>query len=429
MFHAARYLRRFTITALIGFGVCAGINAIVDPYRITNLIDAEGFNTHKPLQLEFNRHSKPLYAIRRSMNAVIFGNSQVERGIDPAYPALKSHGIELYNFGLGGLDAREAASLLNLLAKKEKIHTAIVMLNFFGYELRDDEAPGANRFPPDWDERKAWRDFARGLFSLRTLRHSIRTYQANQEPWQYYEYRSDGFLDVRKPHTGISEIDDTSNWDSQERNFLKAYYGWAVKEFSRIRTKGFEHGSLRQMMRIAREHNIRLIFGISPQHVRQWEIIALKGALPVLEQWKAEIACVAAEEAAGRDHPPFPVWDFGDYGPISTERLATIGAPRMYWFEDSVHFSPNAGNAILNRVLDLRDPQFAAYEGFGQRLQPDKLAGHFAMIRRQRAAFLHKHPTFQRDLRALYEGPIDVLADWEQYGPPAGCGALASLPQ
>ena len=416
---ARRYLRVFVGIAICVLTLVVMFNVAVDPYKVILLLDRLGVTYARPLEQPHARVHKPFYTPKLDFSHVVFGNSQVERGIDPAYPMLRQHGIRLYNFGLGGATTNEMAAFFQHLAENKQLDTAIIFLDFPTYGLPVDQARRGKTAVLQWNGRTAWFDFLRAHVSFNMARDSLETVLGNFDGRVNYEHRSNGIFGTSKPPEGITTEDQNPGWDRQETHFVTSIYQRTVQAHSELRVKGFDHSSLRAILRTARQYKVNLIIALSPRHARQWEALAVKGLHRLWEQWKAEIACVVADEEKSTEQSPVPVWDFADYSKPLTEGVPRANERFMYWWDDSVHFSVNLGNLMLDRIFRLGDPQFDSVRDFGTVLAPP-FTEQLARTRRQRAEYLAKHPAILQQFR-LMNGQLPVVATSQQGDLPVDC--------
>lgn len=425
-----RYLQIFVscaVTVLLLVVVC---NVLIDPYKVTKVLDRLGFPFGRPLAFIYARVHKPLHVLTQDFNGVVLGNSQAEQGVDPRYPALHGKGVKLYNLSLSGMYPYEMVILSDYLTRNRKIDSLIAFLDIEQYgilAIAPDPSAYRQTLPPDWNERTAWHDFLRALFSMRMLLNSAETAAVVAlKQRDFYEHRNDGLYNVPQNFDGLSQNDLNPDWDRQELSHVRTRYQVLVKHYQSIRKHGFDHSELRQLMRIARAHDVKLTFVYSPRHARQWEVMAIKGLQRLWEQWKAEIACAVAEEATAAAKPAFAVWDFSDYGAPSIEALSVPGSKKMYWWNDSVHFTTNYGNLILDRIFGLQDAQFRSIDDTGVRLGTS-FSEHFEAIQRQRDRYLAQHRGLPDHLRSMSDGPLMHVPPEQQGWTPASCQDLPPL--
>ena len=99
--NAHAYLRWFFGIALLGAVAIGGVNAVVDPYGIFDLVRLPGVNVEKPQRLATGgRIQKSVRLSRGRYDTLILGSSRTQIGIDPQSPVLA--GRRAYNAALAG---------------------------------------------------------------------------------------------------------------------------------------------------------------------------------------------------------------------------------------------------------------------------------------------------------------------------------------
>jgi hypothetical protein len=104
------------------------------------------------------------------------------------------------------------------------------------------------------------------------------------------------------------------------------------------------------------------------------------------EFWLKELVRINEEEAARAGQKPLPLWDFSDANTITREALPTDTTP-MRWFWDPSHYRKAAGDLILDRMFDFKDPARAPPADFGVRVTAANIDDHLARTSAARAAW------------------------------------------
>ncbi len=401
-----RYLKHFALIAGSLLVTAVAFNAVVDPYGVTKLISLERINAAKPKEWENARIAKPFEVARRHYDAIVLGTSQVERGIDPDYPALSAGGIALYNMGLSELRLYETRLLLDYSIKASGIDAAVVSLDFGRYNRPPEDATTA--LPEDWDKSRLILDYLRTLISLRSLSDSFTTLRTNRAGSASLEHLPNGVLNVDRFFAQAGYPDVRGSFDSVDAVYINSAYDRMLAARPELLRGGFDHKALQRILALARERQIKLHFFIPPVHAREMEVIAYLGLVPLFQRWKAEVACVLETESANSpDRAAFPLWDFSGYNSITTEPVPAKGetGARMKWFYDPIHFTPRAGNVILGRIFQLDDPGLAPFGDFGVRVSPGSMQKQIDLDREARKRYLERYPEISETIAALRVGP------------------------
>ena len=133
------------------------------------------------------------------------------------------------------------------------------------------------------------------------------------------------------------------------------------------------------MLAFAQAHDVKLTLVIKPDHADALEIFRRAGLWPRVEQFKAELAALAARQGSGT-----VLWDFMDYSAFTTEQVPPAGDRHTAtrWFWEPSHFKKALGRIMLGRILGDDAP------AFGVVLTPDNVAERNAAVRAQRQAYL-----------------------------------------
>jgi hypothetical protein len=104
------------------------------------------------------------------------------------------------------------------------------------------------------------------------------------------------------------------------------------------------------------------------------------------------IQIVAAESAKYPHAPAIAVWDFGGYNSITTEEVPPAGDQSpMRWYMDPVHYRPELGNLILDRVFATSNQAQEVPKDFGVRLTPQNVEAVLARMRDDGAQYRVSH--------------------------------------
>ncbi len=418
-----RYLKYFALIAALLLAAAVAFNALVDPYGVTKFVSLGKFNAAKPKEWENARIAKPFEVARRHYDAIVLGTSQVERGIDPGYPALSARGIALYNMGLSELRLYETRLLLDYSFKTSGIGAAVISLDFGRYN-RPPEDP-TTALPEDWDKGRLFRDYLRTLISQRSVADSFITLRTNRAGSATLEHLPNGVLNVDQFFAKAGYPDVRGTFDSVDAVYINSAYDRMLAARPALLQSGFDHTALRRILALARERHIELHFFIPPVHAREMEIIEYLGLAPLFHRWKAELACLfEAESASSPGRAAYPLWDFSGYNSITTEPVPAKGdtGARMKWFYDPIHFTPRAGNIILGRIFQLDDPALAPFGDFGVRVTPGTLRAQIDAAREARRRYLERHPEISATVAALRVGPRPVESPSAGSAPAFDCG-------
>lgn len=145
-----------------------------------------------------------------------------------------------------------------------------------------------------------------------------------------------------------------------------------------------ELNDFKEIIDLCKKRNITIKVFFSPVHAAHLEAIQSAGLWSSFEEWKRQVIKIT------------PAWDFSDYSSITTEPIDN----NMENFVDSVHYDPQIGNLILNRLNNYHKERVPT--NFGILLTPANIESHLGKIRVQRKAWLKTHQAtvkFVQDLK------------------------------
>jgi hypothetical protein len=142
---------------------------------------------------------------------------------------------------------------------------------------------------------------------------------------------------------------------------------------------------------------------IGPSHARQWETIQASGLWAQFENWKRMLVNIVESEAAKANATPFQVWDFSGYNSITEEDVpsATDINKRMHYYYESSHYTPAAGDLVLDRIFDYKSPSRTVPDDFGVLLTSKNIEAHLVSIRAAREHYRLSHPDDVAEIEAM----------------------------
>lgn len=368
--------------ATLGLGamLVAGLNILVDPYGLFEIVELEGFNAEKPAR-DGSRTLKSLQLRRQQYDVVVLGSSRVQLGIDPGSPAFA--GARVFNLGLVDVNMHEIEGVVKYLLRHQSPHTVMIGIDLISFDVNRrvnqdyadsgfDGAPLAQLYLPR-------------IVSSRALVDSISTIAYNLAGTRQPLFSRQGAL-VRP---------DGMPYDHHEafRHMAGYYAKW---DFYTDFAYGAENvRALRRALRQLLDRKIRVYLFFSPVHASQLEIMHLMGLYDDFERAKRDLVAISAELNAG---DRLQLWDFSGYNSITLEGLpAPRSGGRMRWYWEQAHYKRAAGDLMLARMLGNGNRMDGVPADFGVRLGPHNIDAH---LMRQRLGRLRYHDT-NRDAQAI----------------------------
>jgi hypothetical protein len=376
---ARRYLLAMLCGAVAAVAAALALSWFIDPLGIYGAPRIEGLNALKPALKSRVRIAKTVRVANEPWPCIVVGTSRAETGIDVRHPYFRE--APCFNAAVGGQHYEESRRLVQAAIDRGALRRVVAVLDF---EVANAHYEGPVDFIPD--NYRPWRRASLAL-QLDLLAQAIYTpmrqdadvVRADQALWF-----ADGRFDFPRPPQGHRAIARAS----EAGYFAKAYFRGPRREFALATPASQPLERLREIVAACHAHGVELVIAIAPAHARQLETIAAAGLWPEFESWKRSLVVINEEEAARARKPLFALWDFSGYSEITTEPFPPYGdtRTRMRWYFDSSHFTPVAGDRMLDRIAGKPDP------GFGARLASDMLERHLDGIRAGRLAWRADHP-------------------------------------
>lgn len=359
-------LSAVTLTPLLATGL---LNLLVDPYGIIKSPMIVGLNVLKPAQDNQTRLLKSAEIIQFKPQRLILGSSTVILGLDPKNDNLQvDENLAFYNAGLTGAYISEVRKYLeHALLNQSQIDQVILGLDFFMFNktkqgLVNDEQDLLNKTQiPLWKKLET-------LFSINTLEKSIETVETNLKTPESTPYYSLGMRNEINLEQLTKTTDTAKIFQTQIQKYLSGFY-------KNYQLSQEDLAQLKSIVDLCREKQIKLTVLISPVHVSQMEAIRQAGLWDEFEQWKEAVSQIT------------PVWDFSDYNSITEEPFQQ----NMKYFHDSVHYSQETGDLILERIFS--NSTKPTISNFGFLLLPNQNhQEYFKSIRERQNQWVYLNP-------------------------------------
>lgn len=372
---ARKYIFVFTAMLSLLVLLVVAFNRVVDPFWYYRDISIDGFNTIKPRFKKYERHVKPALVQREQPASLIFGSSFSEIGLDPMHPALRATG-KSYNFALAGASWEMVECAVQFSLKHDAALRQIVLGIHPGPLPKTDCK--ADIFKMENPDERAF------LFSYDAFETSINTVleQHRQKP----------------THTAEGLYSYTRGFPETARRFREHFALHTPCKISHVsanpsssslaKQENLDLSGLLELVRQTRKQGIVLKLVVYPHHALSFEQQYQCGIRQA--RWDALTQIVSAIEAEKSNS--VEVWDFEGYHAIGTENISD--AAGVNW-QDPAHFNTEFGNIMLDEMFAMKPP------AFGERLTSANLEVRANMERKERAAYLDRHPEFLQQLESL----------------------------
>ena len=381
--YAALYLG--LLLALVG-GV-ALVNIVVDPYGRLLLVDVERFNKNKATAIADSRTGKAGVLRQCDHDLVIIGSSRAEGGVNPDYEGLG--GIPAYNGGLKGSSIFETRAVANYLLRTGPPEKVLLDLAFFSFSNKRSFADDYIDSP--LVESPAFDSLFKYAASLQILRRSYYTVSWNRrgiaDPCTLKGFGT-GIPYKVEPRFAFGVILD------KYMNNPMLFSGYELSE---------QHFTdLEQILRDLTAAGVEVYPYISPIHATHAEAIAQSGLLDDFDTWKRRVVqIIAAVNADLEAQQRMQLWDFSGYNSITSEPIPPAGVKtQMRWFRESAHHREEAGNLIMDKVLNLPGAEDVPAD-FGTVLTPENIDEWIRKGRSDRESYNAANPDELEYVRSL----------------------------
>lgn len=384
---ARPYLLAMACGALAATAIVATICWVIDPLAIYDSPRIDGFNALKPALKTRSRVFKTVRVANGDWEAIIVGTSRAESAFDPHHPFFE--GKRCFNAALGGQSYDESLALVQAAARDGKLRNVVAVLDF---EVANAHYEGSPDFVPD--NYRPWRKASLAMSldvlgqalptPLRQEREALRRDQALWLP--------DGRYVFPQPLAGHRALALVS-----ESEYLAAnYFRGPSLQYALATRSSQPMERVRALFALVHAHDIGLTLVIAPSHARQSETIAAAGLWHDWETWKRMLVSIDDEEARRAGRPSFAIWDFSGYNEVTTEPFPALDDRKpMRWYYDSSHFTPAAGDRVLDRLSGKEDP------AFGVMLTAANIESHLAGTRAARVRWREEHPLDANEIELL----------------------------
>jgi hypothetical protein len=375
---AARYLTGWAAWTVAWIALAVGFNLLVDPYRLLDLAEFPGVNARRPQMGFHERMVKPYEVARAQPQTLLLGNSRMEIGFDPRDPAIAALPGPVYNLGVQLASLREQRAMLRhalATAPVRRVFVGIDVIDFLKQPKPRSEPSTARLATPEqprgWGMRLArLGDLVQSYASLKATSDSVATVLGQ------------GRRGEHRTRDGVDPFDELALVVEAEGS--AGVFGLNLGAFEKThlaRTGGLDPAHLAEfadLVRTIADAKLEAVFFIHPYHARVLEKIEAKGLMGAVEAWKRSLLATLAQVAAEQGTPPYPLWDFADLDPVTTEPVPTADKPAaMRWWWEASHYKPAVGARMIASMTGSAPPA----ERIGIRLTEVTIEVHLAQVR------------------------------------------------
>ncbi len=393
-----------TVTLLALTATC---NVLVDPYQMSGSTWLNRWSAIKPFFGDNHVLGKPFVVRHRQPQALIFGTSRENHGIDPNHSGWPVASQRAYNFAMDAANMADIERLFEHASHVTQLKEVVIALDFLN--MFDGSVPGAENFDTSLlvsDQHSALAasfNAARYFVSWPMLRDSLRTV-LHQDP-ALIDFESSGRRTARVFEGAAKRFGQHHMFEYSEIKYLRARL--PLPPARRYLPRDADGPTLRHLARIldrAADAGIGVRLYITPVHARQLEVYRTLGLWETLEQWKQDVLLTARGAGMRSTHQEFQVWDFADYSTLTTESVPGEADPqvRMQWYWESSHYRKPLGDRVLDRIFAV--PGSGVPDDFGALLNglpQHDLQRYLEAVRERGATYRATHPADVADLERL----------------------------
>lgn len=342
-----------------------------------------GFTDYKPIH-KHPRTGKAGLIRTFDWDAVLLGSSRIDIAFDPTHPAFGD--LRVANLALRGGTLCEHEVMLEYAVKNEPIQLAII-----GIDLADMTSPINIPVGAGFDESPLgtvgdpFEKELRYIFGYSTLEMSIKSlnYRAKDRLSAYTDHGHWIRNLDRRPLRVVLQHDSfmwANRFIEQRRRSID------------INPKKVE--SLRNIIKLCQEKNIRLILCLPPNHAAYLSVFRLKNDVdPGFSIDRELITRIIDEETSEAGTSSIHLWDFNDFHPYNCESLPPLDDPRkpLEMWADGTHALPSLGSIMVSRIMGFPIDNAKA-NSYGMELTTDLLDERQKQLKEGFDRYAKDHP-------------------------------------
>lgn len=393
----AHFVRALAAFLLAGVALVSVFIAVVDPYRLTGLVDIAGFNRIKPGLEHYQEQIKLAGAQAVRPNVYLMGNSRMEIGFDPESRQFGA-GQSAYNLAIPGTGVSVARRQFDALRAAGGVPGRLVLGVEFLDFLIDPAQPEPPRKQVSALAAMQWHVDTR--FSVDAVLDSVQTLRI-QRAADAQTMTARGFNPL---HEYQRYIRDEGQFAIFRQRALENTRTIMNKPHGLVRAGSDGSEDWHEMHALAdgaARQGASIDLVIYPYHAQILAMFERAGLWPVFEQWKAMLAREVARLRAQHPGAEIALWDFSGYGILQCERIPAKGERNQAkWYWEAGHFKAALGELMLARMLATPDADAVPPE-FGFRLDMGTLEANRLRIEGERRFCAGAQPQVFADVAAM----------------------------
>lgn len=368
---AKKWVLKFIILSFIFIVVIAGINYIVDPYRIYK----SSFFPNKLRNDNIIRLIKTIKVEEIKPASISLGNSRVEATFNPDHKYFLQPS---YNMAVSGGTLYENRLFLEHTFKQGNLKEVLLVADWIMFN-------NVMKKVPDFESYFEVNRYSY-LFSIEMLKNSFKTAINKRNKNNYLE---NGFLYVDSNAVPSGGHLKTTIKDE------KFSYQYTGKDNKYMDTKLDSFEDFRKILELCHKNNIKLDIIFSPLHIRRLENFDYYQNIETWYKWKKDVVLFVEKIADEQNKKPFRVMDFAIYHKITSEEFPKDETLSMKYYWESSHYKKELADIVLDRLLDI-----SSYKDFGLNINSQNIDKHIQNLKEGRIQFIDTKE-YRREM--LYE--------------------------
>lgn len=338
------------------------------------------------------REAKLFNLIYYKPDVVVMGTSTVASYINVHHPALKQIGSTPLNLGLAGLTTEEMKKFFHHLITLSSPKKVIIALEFsmFAHASWDKDFPLLPVANEPAFTQNVFLHLSKNIFQVDYICNSLASL------WD--KFITPGLKQLIEQilplKNSVAQLDASSAITGQNDCLFKqrmldaeSLMNYWLYQPKTARPPGFIQNKtkasmedIKEIVALAKEHNIELSFYVSPNHVRSLEYIRLMGYWPYYKNWLRNLVQIL---------DGIPLIDFMSYNSITLESMPAC-APMTY-FADTIHFKTFVGDMILYKISNMPSPDTVIPNDFGVTLTTHNVEKYLAALEEGHVDYKKQH--------------------------------------
>ncbi|MBN2770076.1 MAG: hypothetical protein JXR90_05195 [Spirochaetes bacterium] len=352
-----------SVIALIG-----GVNYTIDPYDDYNNYF---FNEKKIMGVKKIRFIKVLKAYQIKPKSIILGNSRAEIGFNPEHCYLTKPS---YNMAISGGSMYENRINFKWALKQKKLQQVILVVDYDMFTITKQ------KLVPEFEKYFYYSYIYGYIFSVDTLVDSYKTIIGSTydfPTWSEYGQLDGGYMQRQLTKMGGHHV--------VMKYGPPAFYKKASKSYIYPDTGNNSFSDFEKIVKQCYENDIKLDIVFSPSHIRQWKIMVDYHHVNYDHwlQWKKDIVLSVNSISNHYHKPPYRVFDFSVYHPLTAEEVPIDPAKKMKYHWENIHFKNALGSIVLDRLKGT-----SPHKDFGIQLTINNIDKHLREQSAERSKYI-----------------------------------------